>query len=685
LEFSGPDEIRFCRDGLDVRGLRGPLRSAGFPYWEVNPDDWARCIHSATELRIRLLRLDLPWVLHEPQPGLLDWGEENSWLDVRRVMQLAHACGLLVWVRPGPWLGRSFPGNGGLPDWLLAREEVLARQAHGRILPLPSPVSDGLLAESRIWLDNVSRMLEPYIWPAGPLVGWIRSGLGPERASWGGGILDRSHEALEFYERYRDEAAPSPGGPEHAGDLERALAWVRAGEQAEQQVLKQLAEPSAHETARLEELPVLEATRDHPLGAGCSPHGSEAAAVGLVMDASDPSEFGLIRRLGLRAADSSPAACVLDFAATRRRFSARPALEPATAAAVLAMSGVRALDLDSLVPRRSLEEVSAPLSDDGRIDRKAGWAEVFRMLDSIDHTSLERRSDLLLLANRECAHLREACAISGPVPAELGPRRTREALRVQARELSMPDHPELAHDRMFEDLFDGLRRSGIAFSLGDTSMCRSELARWKTILLVSFDCMSAELSAQLLDWVADGGTLILGPRLPSRQWSGAPLEFPVPQVVEGRVPSVQSGALTLEDVELLGGAGVVLECDAGGLASSVRFSRGHVIRFGFRFPWRSPDFKLDALAEIVRALLAPAGVKPCYPASDPAVETELHVGEERRFLFIANSAAEPCSITIQMHPKEALREVRGGGRHTRAGERMEIPPGTVWLREVVKL
>lgn len=43
----------------------------------------------------------VPWNFHEPQPGKYQFSEEH---DVEYFIQLAHALGLLVILRPGPYI-----------------------------------------------------------------------------------------------------------------------------------------------------------------------------------------------------------------------------------------------------------------------------------------------------------------------------------------------------------------------------------------------------------------------------------------------------------------------------------------------------------------------------------------------------------------------------------------------------
>ncbi len=163
-----------------------PLRSAGFPYWELAPACWERALDSVLELRLRILRVDVPWVLHEYAPDSYDWGERRAELDLGRLLRLAHARGLFVIVRPGPWLGRSFPEGGGLPVRVLALSEVRAFDASGVRWPVPGVASERLLSESQTWLDALSAYLTPYLYPDGPVVARISGSLGPVPSAWGG-------------------------------------------------------------------------------------------------------------------------------------------------------------------------------------------------------------------------------------------------------------------------------------------------------------------------------------------------------------------------------------------------------------------------------------------------------------------------------------------------------------------
>ena len=129
----------------------------------------------------------------------------------------------------------------------------------------------------------------------------------------------------------------------------------------------------------------------------------------------------------------------------------------------------------------------------------------------------------------------------------------------------------------------------------------------------------------------------------------------------------------------------MLDLPEGVIAARVPLGQGVLVHFAFRFPWLQDEESRLSLDSIIRSLVLPAEIEPCYPTSDPTVETELHESGERRFLFIANPNSEGRRVIVQLRPAEALREVRGVGRHLREGELLRVPARGVLIREVVSL
>jgi beta-galactosidase len=634
---------------------------------------------------IRYVRVDVPWRLHEPVPGSYEWGERRRELDLARLFETSRARGLLVLVRPGPWLGEPHP-DGGLPE-------------HVAVGGAPLPVSESYRAQARAWLNAVSERVAPFVHPSGPVVGWIASTPRVTERRGAGGLLDRSAEGLAFYRRYLQVNHPalaaagvdSPAqGPRRSEQLEACLAWVEAGEVAQRTAIADqlAARPRTLSEAQPDgaPLPALVHLRDAPPGSGADAQAArgDADAVWLACPRAAAREFSQLRLAGLRAADFA-GACRIP--AARSLGDAPAAFDPAAAAAVLAMSGVRALDLDSIVARAEGWEIDAPVRGDGAPtpESHARWRELFRLLDAISQPLLERKSDCLLLANRETGRLREACSEPSPLPLDLAAPGDLAALRTVPRPLGLRDHPELDGDATFAALFDGLRRAAIAFSVADTSISVDRLGSERVVLVPCFERMSRALAQRLFEWAFDGGTLVIGPRLPRADWSGASLGVETPLEVKDRLASLDVDGLDLREVDLLGGGEPLLETGFGAIAASCTHGRGRIAHFAFRLPWRAVERDADALARIVTSLLSVAGIEASYPASDPLIETELHEGLERRFLFVANPGASERSVSIASREDEALREVRGNPVHVRHGELLRVPARSVLLREIVAL
>jgi beta-galactosidase len=678
--------VRLVREGLEVDGASLPLRSGGFPYWALPPASWEGIVEGASALRLTALRLDVPWELHERAPGVLDWGEVHPELALRRVLSLADARGLFVLIRPGPWLGAPLP-HGGIPPRLLEVEGVRAVGPDGGEIDVPGPTSARLEREARWWLEQLMEHVRPHLFPHGPVAGWVIGDTGPTPALWPGGALDYSLQSRSFLARYLavKYGGALPPADESTGirSMTHALDRVEAGE-----VVRRLALGWAEQIAPdvRGAVPLTAEVTDHPCGSGGDPAATRPDGGGLLLSVPPRGtlDYAELRLIGLRAGLLPPPSGVSQVPGSWPIETGSSELDVATAAGVLAMSGVRAIDLRSIVKIPGRAGRHAPLEPLGRPDETGTrLRDLFRLLDAIDHPTLERRVDCLLLANREVARLRETRAADSLTPGLASPRVLR-LLRIAASDRD-GDRPEVDHDIVFDALSDGLRGAGIAFGVSDTSIDREALEAARTIFLVSFDRMGRALAQRLFEWVGRGGTLVLGPRLPTRDWAGGPLGLGAAPRVKDRSPRLRLRDLELEDAELFSSGEPIVEVAEGVLASAVPVESGRLIRFGFRPPFDALGRSPEAIAWLLTRLADGAGIGPCYPASDPRVETELFEGPARRFLFLANPTRVDRPVTVALDPGEALREVRGRAEHIRAGQRFVVPASTVLVRELVPL
>ncbi|TLS46268.1 beta-galactosidase [Streptomyces montanus] len=114
----------FLLDGEPFRIISGAMH-----YFRVHPDQWADRLRKARLMGLNTVETYVPWNLHQPDPDsalVLD-----GILDLPRYLSLAHAEGLHVLLRPGPYICAEWDG-GGLPSWLTADSGIRLRSSDPR-------------------------------------------------------------------------------------------------------------------------------------------------------------------------------------------------------------------------------------------------------------------------------------------------------------------------------------------------------------------------------------------------------------------------------------------------------------------------------------------------------------------------------------------------------------------------
>ena len=158
---------------------RTPLISGEVQFWRMDPENWAPALRTVKSLGIDHIATYLSWRRHESEKGNPDLrGIHDRRLDVHRFLGLCDANGILVQLKPGPWICAEEKG-GGLPDWILADTDVMARDHAGRIVmgynppfkhPMPSYSSHRFREAVARWIGFVWSDLAAYIGPDGPVV-----------------------------------------------------------------------------------------------------------------------------------------------------------------------------------------------------------------------------------------------------------------------------------------------------------------------------------------------------------------------------------------------------------------------------------------------------------------------------------------------------------------------------------
>lgn len=99
-------------------------------YFRVPQEYWRDRLKKMRAAGLNAIETYVPWNLHEPQPGIFDFGHGESdfekFLDISKFLRTAQEEDLLVIVRPGPYICSEWE-FGGLPSWLLREKDMKIR------------------------------------------------------------------------------------------------------------------------------------------------------------------------------------------------------------------------------------------------------------------------------------------------------------------------------------------------------------------------------------------------------------------------------------------------------------------------------------------------------------------------------------------------------------------------------
>lgn len=175
---AGSNRVRLTREGVLLGSKLVPLLSGSVHYWRLEPESWQSCLEALQQMGATMVDVYVPWSAHEKEDGVLDFGELDPTLDVKRFLRSASELGLYALVRPGPHINAEMSGFG-LPERVLWESEYQARSPGGQpvvlpmpphAFPIPSYASHAFLDEARTWLRRVAEELGPLAWPKGPIV-----------------------------------------------------------------------------------------------------------------------------------------------------------------------------------------------------------------------------------------------------------------------------------------------------------------------------------------------------------------------------------------------------------------------------------------------------------------------------------------------------------------------------------
>jgi len=97
--------------------------SGAIHYFRILPELWEDRLLKAKQCGLNTIETYMCWNLHEPEEGRFDF---TGLLDFEKFIQIAGDLGLMVIIRPGPYICSEWD-LGGLPSWLLVKNGISLR------------------------------------------------------------------------------------------------------------------------------------------------------------------------------------------------------------------------------------------------------------------------------------------------------------------------------------------------------------------------------------------------------------------------------------------------------------------------------------------------------------------------------------------------------------------------------
>ena len=157
-----------------------PPFAAEMHYFRVAKRHWSICFERIRKANFRIISTAVPWNIHEPRQGELDFaGTSDPTRDLIVFLELCREFGFKILLRPGPWVAAECD-NGGIPDFVLkhpeniatnhAGEPVIAQPGGGaRPIPMPPYLGNRFQIQLKNYFSVLSEVVKNYIYPRGPV------------------------------------------------------------------------------------------------------------------------------------------------------------------------------------------------------------------------------------------------------------------------------------------------------------------------------------------------------------------------------------------------------------------------------------------------------------------------------------------------------------------------------------
>ncbi|HEY7122585.1 MAG TPA: beta-galactosidase [Ktedonobacterales bacterium] len=666
--------VTLTEQGLDIDGKAVPVYSGSVHYWRLEREQWPLILDKVQSLGFGMIETYIPWSVHETAPGVFDWGASDPRKDFEAFCQLCEASGLYLMVRPGPLINAELT-DFGFPEWVLLDPQIQAHNALGtlhldaawgfhppRPYPVPSYASPAFFKAVGEWFDAVCPIIARHLAPKGCIVAVQSDNETCYMFQDQAYATDYSPASITAYrgflrERYGTIAHLNAIYTQHfqdfdtidpprdcqictAADVPWHRDWVEYKERYIHQSVVQIAK-------MLRDRGVLGVPLFHdvawqystPLDIARMESDSALDWVGLNLYRGPHDYTGTIQRMRYLAG-TTRLPFVPEFGSgiwSHHPRTPTAAEQEFTTLAAL-MHGMRAVNFYMLVERERWQ--GSPITRHGTY--RPEYADFYQRLSAfLKHYPLgtfSRQTPVVTLLNYDLG--RYAAMASTLHYAHVDLLKLPEELGVVDLELGFrwdvareADHHR--SDNWLGNVFLQFKQRQLDYDISDSHINPDRLRRYPIACIPTVDFMDASDQQRLLDYVAQGGCLIIGPGVPSLD------------------SNLRSCAILSKAIQEPG---------------EVAFGSGKII-------WALTGALSTTLAQHVPA--------PTIRWDAPEVEVVEQVGKTQRLLFIANPKDQKQRVTLTFDTPRHLLPVWSEAATSSRGKHLtlDLAPYTIQVWE----
>ncbi len=497
----------------------------------------------------------IPWSVHEIEPGIYDWGHIDDRKDIDAFMSLCEEKGLWLIVRPGPLINAELT-DFGFPEWVLLDPAVQAKTAAGTVhfdaawglhpprpFPVPSYASEKFFELTAGWFDAICPRIVPHLAPNGCIVtvqsdnescylfhdqpyatDYSDDSIALYRTFLAGkygsiGALSEMYGTA--FDSFEDIDPPRDCGIEGEADLPSHLDWIAYKE-------FQIRWSVARFARMLRDRGVVGVPLFHdiawqtttPLDVSRMEADPDIDWVGMNLYCNKEDYATVARRLRFLAG-ATILPFVPEFGAGLWSHHKKTFMPEEHEFVTLAayMNGMKAVNFYMLVERERWQGSPITRHGDYRPDYAPFYANLSAFLKRYPLWEFERERGALLMFNFDLSrHVKMLTTLHVAHADLLG--LPREAFEIDVDfELEANPRREANFDRpdsWLRQAASALADRGITVDMADTHIDPKRLDRYPAVYLQSVDFMDPLDQAALLGYVEDGGTLVIGPTIPTR-------------------------------------------------------------------------------------------------------------------------------------------------------------------------